>query len=107
MSSTGTKQTETISRHTRRSFVKLAAWQLRQTWFLLLVTGIGIVCSVVIVCAVPLLSDVMTTAGLQGVLNASPANSELVLDASSLGPSTQTTQAIQQQLGSFFQRDIG
>ncbi len=36
------------------STLKLARWQLRQSWGLFLITGVGIVAAVMLVCAVPL-----------------------------------------------------
>ena len=76
------------------SLVTLALWRWRQHWFLLLVTGVGIVTAVTIVCTVPLLTLVMQTAGLRGVLTASPASSEITLRATAVGLSTQTLERV-------------
>ncbi len=50
-------------------FVTLAWWQVRPTWRLLLVMGIGIIIAVAFVCTVPLYSDVAMTAGLRNVVD--------------------------------------
>ncbi len=38
--------------------ITLAGWQLRQTWRLLLVIGAGVIAAVIIICAVPLYSQI-------------------------------------------------
>src|SRR5205085_11361774 len=67
------------------SLVTLSFWRLRQARFLLLVTGIGIVAAVMIVCSVPLFSTVTTTAGLHGFLDANPDTTVLTLDTATQG----------------------
>lgn len=62
----------------------LARWQFRQTWRLLLVTGLGMVAAVILVCAVPLYSNIAMTAELRGFLTAAPltagnSNSDIVV----------------------------
>jgi FtsX-like permease family protein len=57
--------------------VTLAGWRLRQTWRLLLVSGLGIVAAVVLVCAVPLFSQVAMSAGLRQALTSDPQASQL------------------------------
>ncbi len=54
-------------------------WRLRRTWFLLLFIAFGMVAAVVIVCTIPLLSSVMTTAGLRSTLRATPESDEIVV----------------------------
>jgi ABC-type antimicrobial peptide transport system permease subunit len=48
--------------------VTLALWRLRQTWRLLLVSGLGALAAVMLVCAVPLFSQVAMSAGLRARL---------------------------------------
>ena len=43
----------------------LAFWRVRETWRLLLVSGLGALAAVMLVCAVPLFSQVATSAGLR------------------------------------------
>lgn len=57
--------------------VTLAGWRLRQTWRLLLISGLGIVAAVVLVCAVPLFSQVAMSAGLRQALTSDPQASQL------------------------------
>jgi hypothetical protein len=62
------------------SILTLAAWRWRQYWFLLLVTALGMVAAVAIVCTAPLLSEVMQTAGLRSVLSETPLSSEVSMN---------------------------
>src|SRR5579884_3527692 len=59
--------------------VTLALWRLRRTWGLLLITGLGMVAAVMLVCSVPLYSDVSMTAGLRAILGAAPQNADVVV----------------------------
>ena len=85
-------------RHLVTSVVTLALWRWRQHWFLLLMTGLGMIAAVIIACAVPLLSQTMLTAGLRGVLRASPTSSEITLGARVGGLSTQGIEQIYQDV---------
>ncbi len=94
------------------STVTLALWRIRRTWRLLLLAGIGILAAVVLVCGVPLYSEVSMTAGLRGILNATPQASELTLQGTGqiVTPSIvqQETQRLnhvmQQRLGDYLQK---
>jgi len=92
--------------------ITLAGWQLRQTWRLLLVIGAGVVAAVIIICAVPLYSQISETAELQDALNANSAtNASLLVQASTQKvflPYIQQTQDkitrdFDQKFGSFLQ----
>ena len=87
--------------------VTLALWRWRQHWLLLLMTGLGMIASVIIVCAVPLLSDTMATAGLRGVLRASPDSSEITLIAKVAGLSTQGIEQASQVVNQPLQQYLG
>ena len=89
------------------SIITLAFWRLRQTWFLLLITTIGIIAAVIIVCAVPLFSDVMTTAGLHNTLRQDPYASEFEVDAITQGISTPIVQNVHAQIATLFQQNLG
>ena len=80
------------------STVALATWRWRQHWFLLLMTGLGIVVAVVIVCTVPLFSEVMLTAGLRNTLATTPQSSEMTLEVDSAGLSSQGVDQISQSV---------
>ncbi len=82
--------------HRVTSIVTLALWRWRQHWFLLLLTGIGMVAAITLICTVPLLTAVMQTAGLRSVLTTSPASAELTLRTTVVGLSTQTLGTVNQ-----------
>ena len=96
------------------SGVALAAGRWRQHWFLLLLIALGMVASIMIVCALPLLSETMTTAGLHQVLRATPTSSEMTVTGSVGGLSTAITQeayqsinpAMHQLLGSYLAKTL-
>lgn len=89
------------------SVLTLAFWRLRQTWFLLLITTIGIVAAVVIVSVVPLFSDVMTTAGLRNTLKSSPDSAEIEVNAGTLGISTPIMHNVHDQFAGLLQQYLG
>ncbi len=89
------------------SIVTLAFWRLRQMWRLLLVVGLGFIAAVVMVCSVPLLSQVALTAGLRDVLTTSADDSQIALTTS---PGLLSTQAIandKQQLNAALRAQMG
>src|SRR5207244_10502684 len=98
---------QTAPHRARLSFIPLALLQLRQTWSQLLLIGVGIVAAIVIVCALPLFSAVMTTANLRDTLNATPQNAVITLDASMGGVSTRVVQRVHQQFDAYFQAHLG
>jgi len=59
--------------------VTLALQRVRQAWGLLLVTGVGILAAVILVCTVPLYSKIAMTAGLRDVLNSYSQNADIVV----------------------------
>src|SRR5579884_4041805 len=59
--------------------VALSLWRLRQTWRLLLVSGLGVLAAVVLVCAVPLFSQVVTSAGLRQALQSTPDGTSVLV----------------------------
>ena len=52
---------------------------MRQAWGLLLVTGVGMLAAVMLVCTVPLYSKIAMTAGLRDVLNSYSQNGDIVV----------------------------
>lgn len=70
------------------SLTTLARWRLRQTWFLLLMVGVGITAAVTIVCAVPLFTSLAEITNLHDMLTLSPSTSELTLSLTTQGLST-------------------
>ncbi|HLH61976.1 MAG TPA: FtsX-like permease family protein [Ktedonobacteraceae bacterium] len=89
------------------SMVTLALWQLRQTWRLLLIVGAGMIAAVILVCAVPLYSQVVMSAGLRDALNASPIASAITVTSSAPLVSQQAIRQVQQQLNQEMQSNLG
>jgi ABC-type antimicrobial peptide transport system permease subunit len=89
------------------SVVTLAFWRLRQTWRLLLVTGAGFIAAVVIICSVPLLSNVALTASLRDLLTSSSDASQLAVTAQPSLISTQAIAADKQEIDAFLRAQMG
>jgi hypothetical protein len=87
--------------------VTLALWQLRQTWRLLLIAGVGIIAAVILVCAVPLYSQVAMSAGLRESLNSSPSASFIAINSSAPLISRASFQTVEQQLNQEMQNNLG
>jgi len=87
--------------------VTLAAWRVRQTWRLLLVTGAGIIAAVMLVCAVPLYSDVSMSAGLRSALSTSFQTSDIIVQGSSAQISAQIISQATHSINSEFQQKLG
>src|SRR5947209_10174524 len=108
------RSTKTVPHWSARiqTFPTIALWQLRETWRLLLVTGAGIMAAVVLVCAVPLYSQISMTAELRDFLSAHPTNSNLGnaeiavhSDAEQISPSA--VHDVGQQLERVLQNNLG
>ncbi len=89
------------------SVVTLACWRARQTWRLLMLTGAGMLAGVILICSVPLLSQVALTAGLRNTLTVAPVDSELVLSSQPILISTQIFAGDKQQLNTFMRAHLG
>ena len=85
----------------------LAVWQVRRTWFLLLWITLGLICAVVIACTLPLLSDVMTTAGIRSTLRATPYSADITLDTQTNGLSSSVVQSIHGQFDALLHQYLG
>lgn len=90
-----------------QSAIVLSAWRVRSTWFLLSFIALGIVAAVVIVCTLPLLSNVMTTAGLRGTLRATPESNEIAVYAGDPAISTSIIQTADNEFAPLFRRYLG
>jgi putative ABC transport system permease protein len=89
------------------SGMSLALWRWRQQWALLLLTCLGMIATVIIVCSVPLLAETMQTAGLRDVLQESANNSQIILNVSATGLSSHSIPAIYQQVNPPIQQHLG
>ena len=89
------------------SMVTLARWRVRRTWGLLVLTGIGMLAAVTLVCTVPLYSEVALTAGLRGVLNATPQSAELTIQGNGLVLSPTIVNQDYQSLNGIMRQQLG
>jgi len=72
------------------SIATLALWRLRRMWGMLFITGLGMIASVMLVCAVPLYSQVALTTGLRDVLTANRDSATLAVNATVVAVSSQS-----------------
>lgn len=86
--------------------ITLAWWQLRLTWRLLLVAGSGAVAAVILVCTVPLYSQVALSAGLREALN-TPENSAITIHSVAHLISQSATRNVTQQIQQELQQNLG
>jgi FtsX-like permease family len=89
------------------SVFTLAAWRLRQMWRLLLIAGLGNIAAVLLVCIVPLFTQVALGAGLRAVLINQPGGSQIRVTAGGAVPTRQDAEALQQRLGRIIAGDMG
>ncbi len=88
--------------------VTLAFWQVRKTWRLLMVAGLGVLASVLMLCSVPLFSTVSLTAGLRSALSALPQDAQVSLTATALRFDQHIfTQNIDQPLQALVHQELG
>src|ERR1700730_9172947 len=86
--------------------ITLAFWQLRLTWRLLLVAGFGVVAAVILVCTVPLYSQVAMSAGLRDALN-TPGNSWITIHSNANLISQAATQKMSRQIDQELRQNLG
>ena len=73
----------------------LARWRLRQTWWLLLLTCLGLVAAMITACVVPLFSAVTASSSLQSFFQVAPTRNQVTLEADTQGLSSQVIQTLQ------------
>lgn len=86
--------------------ITLAWWQLRLTWRLLLVAGAGVMAAVILVCTVPLYSQVAMSAGLRDALN-TPGNASITIHSIANLISQSATQKVAGQIHEEMQQNLG
>ncbi len=74
---------------------------------MLLVVGIGILAAVVLICIVPLYSQVAMSAGLRDTLAASPTDSFVTVHSESYQAAQQPIEGVQNQLTAIMQQNMG
>ncbi|MFL5625350.1 MAG: FtsX-like permease family protein [Ktedonobacteraceae bacterium] len=89
------------------SAVKLARWQMRQTWRLLLITGTGILIAVVLLCAVPLYAQIVISAGVRGAMQATPEGTFITVHSISEQISRASTDSVANMLNQEFHDKLG
>src|SRR5690348_13680925 len=111
---TATSTTTAAAKRRRRRGLPLVAtltlawWRLRQTWRLLLVSGLGIVAAVMLVCAVPLFSQVAMSAGLRSALTSFPQASQIIIQGNAAaGASPDLIAQAQPTIDAFVRREMG
>ena len=87
--------------------VTLAFQRVRETWGLLLVTGVGMLAAVMLVCTVPLYSKITMTAGLRNALNAYSQNGDIVVHGTSIVVSIPDINNATSYLNQEFQGKLG
>ena len=85
----------------------LAFWRLRQTWRLLLVSGLGALAAVMLVCAVPLFSQVATSAGLRTQLAQLHEGPLVVVSGAMRTPSSDLIPRAQSQIDRVVRGELG
>jgi FtsX-like permease family len=85
----------------------LAFSRLRQTWRLLLITELGLVGAVLLVCAVPLFSQVAVSSGLRAALAGSPGGPALTISLYALSPTPDSARQSGAQVDSLVQDQLG
>src|SRR5579885_211107 len=89
------------------SIVTLALWQARQIWRLLVVCGVGMLTTTVLVCMVPLYSQVALSTGLHAALNAASTTSSVNVSGTLSGTSDpHAIETLSRQLTQTLQSDI-
>lgn len=90
------------------TIVKLAWWRLAQMWRALLITWLGMIALVVLICSVPLFTQVSSTVGLRAALSSVPSDQQrvTVMFASTHPTASQLLQA-RQQITQLVQQNLG
>ncbi|HEX8036278.1 MAG TPA: FtsX-like permease family protein [Ktedonobacterales bacterium] len=88
------------------SVFTLASWRLRQMWRLLLIAGLGNIAAVLLVCIVPLFTQVALGAGLHAVL-ADQGAGQIRVTAFGTAPTRQDTEVVQRQLDQIMTNNMG
>lgn len=89
------------------STLTIARWQMRQSWRLLFVTGIGILIAVILACSLPLYALIATSAGIRDAFNATDGGPYVTVFSNSQRISIQHINGIDQQLNRLFQSNLG
>jgi ABC-type antimicrobial peptide transport system permease subunit len=90
------------------AIVRLSWWRLRRMWQSLLLTWLGMMAMVVLICAVPLFSQVASTIGLRAAINSIPANQQnITVNFYSMHPTSNQILQAQQRINQAVQANMG
>jgi FtsX-like permease family len=84
----------------------LAFSRLRRTWGLLLITGLGLLGAVLLVCAVPLFSQIAVSSGLRGALAESSGGPALTVSLDAINPTRDSTRQFGARVDSLVQDEL-
>ena len=87
--------------------VTLAFQRMRHTWRMLCLVGLGMLAAVIVVCSVPLYSQVAMTAGLRTILTSSSQSADIVVSSTSHHFSSDDLSHITGSLDQEFQQHLG
>lgn len=85
----------------------LALWRLRPMWLLLLLAGLGNIAAVLLVCIVPLFTQVALSAGIRGVLNGPQDATHIIVNGFATTPSPRMVADTQRRLSQIIGADMG
>ena len=97
----------TSSRTLLPASVTLAFQRVRQTWRMLALVGLGMLASVLVVCAVPLYAQVALTSGLRAVLASSTQSTDIVVRGNAYTVSPEAVNRLSQLIDAEFQHRLG
>ncbi len=92
--------------NTLRVAMTLARWRWREQWFLVLVNGLGILAATTLICALPLFSTVMVTAGLRSTLRVVPDSGSIHTTINLGGLSSTGVSQATAQINAMFAQDL-
>lgn len=87
--------------------VALAFQRVRQTWRLLTLVGLGVLASVLVVCAAPLYAQVALTSGLQTILASGNQSTDIVVRGNAYTVSATSVDRLSQVLQAEFRQRLG
>src|SRR5260370_22057327 len=79
------------------AIAKLARWRFKQMWRFLLVTWLGMLAMVILVCAGPLFSRVATSAYARSLIASAPVVTYIAVETISNHPTQEQLQQVEQQ----------
>lgn len=85
----------------------LALYRLRPMWRLLLIAGLGNIAAVLLVCVVPLFTQVAMSAGIRSVLNGPGDATHIIVNGFENAPTPQSVADMQRQIDHIIAADMG